>query len=255
MTDTPTPVGEIEAVRPAILDEIEKGLDGVTPGPWQVVVNEHPWHVPQRSYDDEIFEAQDGAHVERRIFTTWEHPQAHAPFPVVNISTGIGTKPGESVHMVWLEEADAAHIARQSPGNWRTILDYIASLNATVASLTAERDEARTIAKSTSTAIVALTPGGSEYFTYNRVLDQYFADTEACQRFVRERNANGHAARIDLVDSRREIERLKEALRPCAERLQLFLDTFGDVGDCETDADLNDWRAALASRTLQGSKP
>lgn len=40
---------------------------------------------------------------------------------------------------------------------------------------------------------------------------------------------------------------VREALANACERLQSFLDTFGDVGDCATKADLNDWLAALAS--------
>jgi hypothetical protein len=36
----------------------------------------------------------------------------------------------------------------------------------------------------------------------------------------------------------------REALEDACMRLQSFLDTFGDVGGCETQADLNDWLAA-----------
>lgn len=34
---------------------------------------------------------------------------------------------------------------------------------------------------------------------------------------------------------------MQDALRNACDRLQSFLDTFGDVGGCETQADLNDW--------------
>ena len=44
-------------------------------------------------------------------------------------------------------------------------------------------------------------------------------------------------------------------LEAACERLQIFLGTFGDVGDCVTQADINDWLSALQSveGAVQGS--
>ena len=39
----------------------------------------------------------------------------------------------------------------------------------------------------------------------------------------------------------------REVLEAACERLQIFLGTFGDVGDCVTQADINDWLSALQS--------
>lgn len=44
---------------------------------------------------------------------------------------------------------------------------------------------------------------------------------------------------------------MHDALKNACDRLQSFLDTFGDLGDCVTDADLNDWRSALSLRVEQ----
>lgn len=41
--------------------------------------------------------------------------------------------------------------------------------------------------------------------------------------------------------------KLREALEAATDRCQKFLDTFGDLGDCVTQADINDWVDALAT--------
>lgn len=70
-----------------------------TPGPWQVVVDERP-------------HKHGGKHIERRIFTTWEHPQLKACWPVVNMSIGVGEREGDrAISFVHLDEADARLIA------------------------------------------------------------------------------------------------------------------------------------------------
>lgn len=70
-----------------------------TPGPWQVVVTEHPHHL-------------GGKHTQRRIATAWIHGQLNGPAPVVNLSTGLGATEGASpINMVWIKEADARLIA------------------------------------------------------------------------------------------------------------------------------------------------
>jgi hypothetical protein len=70
-----------------------------TPGPWIVVTTEHPYHL-------------GGKHIERRIFTAWDHPQMKGPIGVVNGSVGLGpVKGGPCTHMVSLSEEDARLIA------------------------------------------------------------------------------------------------------------------------------------------------
>ncbi len=54
------------------------------------------------------------------------------------------------------------------------------------------------------------------------------------------------AAYIEACSAERE--RMREALEAATDRCQLFLDTFGDVGDCVTSADIGDWCAALSER-------
>ncbi len=53
--------------------------------------------------------------------------------------------------------------------------------------------------------------------------------------------ANQSASERPVVDA------LREALRSACERLQRFLDTFGDVGDSVTQADINDWLEPTAA--------
>lgn len=70
-----------------------------TPGPWQVVV-------------DEFEHWCGGKHVERRIFTTWSHPQLKAPIGVVNMMVGLGAEKGlPAVKMISIGEADARLIS------------------------------------------------------------------------------------------------------------------------------------------------
>lgn len=70
-----------------------------TPGPWQVIITEHPHHL-------------GGKHIQRRIATVWEHGQLKAPCPVVNLSVGLGeVEGGAPIHMVSIREEDACLIA------------------------------------------------------------------------------------------------------------------------------------------------
>lgn len=95
-----------------IREALEKGP---TPGPWQVVVDEHPHHY-------------GGKHVERRIFTTWDHPQLKGPDGVVNGSVGVGAeKGGKPHHFVSIDPRNADYIAACSPDALRAILDDIAA--------------------------------------------------------------------------------------------------------------------------------
>lgn len=75
--------------------ELKALMQQATPGPWQIVEDRHPHYL-------------GGQHVERRIFTTWDHPQLGEPLSVVNGSVGIpAEKDGEAIHMVTIEEPDA----------------------------------------------------------------------------------------------------------------------------------------------------
>lgn len=122
----------------ALAEEMRAGLDGVTPGPWQVIVTEHPWTLAERVLLGHHLPAKSGNHIERRIFTTWDHPQAHAPDMVVNGAHGVGIESDAPVHFVSIGEADAAHIARCSPDNIRALLDDRATLTQENAELRAE---------------------------------------------------------------------------------------------------------------------
>lgn len=104
------------------LAEILSGLEGVTQGPWQVVVDEHPWALPAKEILGEELSAATGFHKERRIFTTWVHAQAKAACPVVNQSTGIAVESGKGIQFVSIQEADAAHIARCDPDTIRSLI-------------------------------------------------------------------------------------------------------------------------------------
>lgn len=106
----------------AKLDEMLAGLEGVTPGPWEVIEEEHEWSLPERAMMGHDMPAQSGEHLELRIFTAWEHPQAKSPWPVVNSSVGIGKAGEPSIQMVWMEPAVAAHIARCDPDTMRQII-------------------------------------------------------------------------------------------------------------------------------------
>jgi len=100
------------------LAEMLAGLEGVTPGPWQVIEEKHEWSLPERAMMGHEMPATSGEHLERRIFTTWEHGQLKSPFPVVNSSVGIGKVGEPSIQMVWMEPAVADHIARCDPAPW-----------------------------------------------------------------------------------------------------------------------------------------
>lgn len=84
--------------RPAVVGQVEPSVMQHTRGPWRVVVDEHPHRL-------------GGKHVERRIFTQWEHPQLKGPLGVVNMGVGIGNHDQAARHMVSMSEADARLIA------------------------------------------------------------------------------------------------------------------------------------------------
>jgi hypothetical protein len=103
------------------IEEIARGAESATRGPWQVVTEEHPWALPERQFLGEVIAAKAGTHTDRRIFTTWDDGQLKGPWPIVNGSVGIGMTEGDSRHMVWIDEADAAHIARCDPDTIRAL--------------------------------------------------------------------------------------------------------------------------------------
>jgi len=134
----------------------------------------------------------------------------------------------------------------------------------------AQRDEAIRLLRQVSLVLESLTPGGSEYISHSKVLDAYYADADACCRFVKEQKADGHKARIEAVDERRrnaalqaQITRLREALKPFAE----YMNDGGDLDDKEcpltddqgpgwvylTTADFRRARAALSEPSPSNS--
>jgi hypothetical protein len=81
------------------LAAIRERAEAATPGKWEVVRDRHSHYL-------------GGAHVERRIFTEWDHPQLKAPYGVGNGAFGIGATEGEpGLSMVAISEPDAAFIA------------------------------------------------------------------------------------------------------------------------------------------------
>lgn len=56
---------------------------------------------------------------------------------------------------------------------------------------------------------------------------------------LREQGFEGSELAHELVD---EIILLRTSLKAAAQRCQLFLNTFGEVSNCVTQADINDWQ-------------
>lgn len=106
---------------PELIAEMEDGLEGVTPGPWKVLSERHPWELPSRPEWGRP-EKKSGHHTERRIYTSEFHPQLKGPYPIIELGFGITTEPEKSVPMVSISEENAAHIARCSPDNIAAII-------------------------------------------------------------------------------------------------------------------------------------
>ncbi len=70
-----------------------------TPGPWVVIERRHPY--------------KDGskAHIERNIYTEWDHPQLKDKYPIVCTSVGVGMKGEKAIHFAHIDEANARLIA------------------------------------------------------------------------------------------------------------------------------------------------
>lgn len=70
-----------------------------TPGPWVVVERRHPY--------------KDGskAHIERNIYTEWDHPQLKGKYPIVCTSVGVGMEGEKAIHFAHIDEANARLIA------------------------------------------------------------------------------------------------------------------------------------------------
>lgn len=82
--------------------ELKRLAEAATQGSWQVIETELPCRLGR-------------PHVERRIFTTKDHPQLKAPYPVVNGSVALGTDETPVHHMVSMTAKDAAFIASANP--------------------------------------------------------------------------------------------------------------------------------------------
>ncbi|MBR2268747.1 hypothetical protein [Sphingobium sp.] len=84
-----------------IIQELRGLIEKATPGPWETVETKIPWSIAS---------GKQGKHTERRIATTWDHPQSRAPSPVVTGSVGLGFDGGPPAHLVHISEEDAALI-------------------------------------------------------------------------------------------------------------------------------------------------
>lgn len=84
-----------------IIQELRGLIEKATPGPWETVETKIPWSIAS---------GKQGNHTERRIATTWDHPQSRAPSPVVTGSVGLGFDGGPPAHLVHISEEDAALI-------------------------------------------------------------------------------------------------------------------------------------------------
>lgn len=99
----------------ADIDELEAGLEGVTPGPWVYSPERHthdsPIHrdVPLPLYNDGT--------------------------PMTYYGPHLGGVVGSS-EWIWLTEADGKHIARCDPDTIRALIDEIKSLRAALAKST-----------------------------------------------------------------------------------------------------------------------
>lgn len=139
--------------RPALLDEIERGLEGVTPGPWSV-------------REDKSGTIGVTADIGRRTLGLNYYPE------------------------------DAVHIARLSPDNVRTILDYIASLATRISSDAAKLAEA-------GRRIAELEAGLEFYADPNSYLAILIVGDPPCGEFINDysfdaelgREVHGRAAR------------------------------------------------------------
>jgi len=76
-----------------------------------------------------------------------------------------------------------------------------------------------------SLALVTLIPGGSEWFSYSKELDLYYADTKACEEYVRKRYASGHESKIKVIDLERENRELRQALEDITKMPKVDVDT------------------------------
>ncbi|RMV03392.1 coiled-coil domain-containing protein [Pseudomonas syringae group genomosp. 3] len=93
------------------IEKLEALAKAATQGDWQVIETELPCRLGR-------------PHVERRVFTTKDHPQLKAPYPVVNGSVALGTDETPVHHMVSMTAEDAAYIAAANPA---AVLELISS--------------------------------------------------------------------------------------------------------------------------------
>ncbi len=142
--------------------EIKAGLAGVTPGPWQTVETAKPYHVLQSSGD------LKGNHTERRIFTTWLHPQFKDWVAVVKSASGLSFPNQRPHHFVSIRPEDAAHIARLDPQIVAAILERLEKAEL---GLKTVQNAARTLAAAKDAEISSLRKPAREYRTAVATLD------------------------------------------------------------------------------------
>lgn len=76
-----------------------------------------------------------------------------------------------------------------------------------------------------SKALAGLTPNGSEWYSYSKELDLYYADTKGCEEYVRGRYKSAHENKIKVIDLERENRELRQALEDITKMPKVDVDT------------------------------
>jgi hypothetical protein len=202
-----------------IVERLRKAVDGVTPGPWQVLSQEHPWTLPANP-GLERPEEKHGNHTERRVYTVAHHPQLKGPYPIIEIGIGITNESGQSVHMVSISAENAAYIALCSPDNIGALLDTISRLTADNEVLLKERDEARAAHHRTShKAVKRLRALWREKQAAEARADALAQEVERLKAEIETYRTAfdgiGPSSRLTALET--EVGRLREALTPSAD--------------------------------------
>lgn len=166
------------------LAEIKAAAEAATPGPWQIITDEHPHYLGRK-------------HRERRVFTTWKHPQLGDFAPVVNGSVGIPSAKGEKpIHMVSIEANNANHIAAANPATVLSLAARIEYLEQKLASANADHTAALRLVAEVRHAI------GDDGKRMQDELVQYVGELvrdAARYRRLRDLNGDGLDVAIDVV--------------------------------------------------------
>jgi hypothetical protein len=77
----------------------------ITAAPWKIVEIKHPFKTKGFTFGNKTVAPSEGFHIERQIYTAWEHGQAKSCVPVVGYSLGIGID--DPVRFIHIDEGDA----------------------------------------------------------------------------------------------------------------------------------------------------